>query len=585
MYRRQSIRLLGALACVLAFGVSSAAAGPGPKALGLAAPTNSSAPTVTGTTIAGNTLSASAGTWDGNALSYGFQWFRCDTTGAACSPIGGETSSSHLLKTAEVGATLRVTVQATNKNGTATATSAPTAVIAAAVVASTPPPATTSAAPANTAPPTISGLDVSGQTLTAANGSWSGSPTSYAYEWRRCDSLGSNCTAVLSATAATYALSSSDVGATLRVNVQASNSTGSATATSAATVVVTAPPAPTPTPTPTTASGTFGVATGGTLPYFSSTAMATALDGYQAMGAGWARVDFHWVTMEPTKGTYDWSHFDAVVDAANARGIKILGVIGFTPGWARPSTCTGSDKCAPANPQDYGNFVKVAVAHYAAKGVHTWELWNEPNLGAFWKPAPNAAQYTAVLKAGYTAAKQSDPSAFVLNGGLGLYGAYWSTSSSTGINPQKFLEQMYANGAHGYFDAVAFHPYVLDNSINPTTNRDSNGWVQMNGTTSELLGPSIRTLMIANGDSSKQIWGTEFGEAVGYRSRTEADQATRLDQAMKGWSSLGSWAGKFFVYSYNPPIETLNGWTSDFGVVRSDGSRRPAWLTFQADVK
>jgi subtilisin family serine protease len=105
----------------------------------------------------------------------------------------------------------------------------------------TPPPA-----PVNTALPAISGTAQAGQTLTASNGSWQNSPTSYAYQWLRCSG---SCTAIGGATAATYLVTSADVGATLEVRVTATNAGGSASATSTPTGTVASAPA---------GSGTFG---------------------------------------------------------------------------------------------------------------------------------------------------------------------------------------------------------------------------------------------------------------------------------------------------------------------------------------
>jgi phosphatidylinositol-3-phosphatase len=99
--------------------------------------------------------------------------------------------------------------------------------------------------PSNTSLPTISGTAQQGQTLTASSGTWSGTqPISYAYQWRRCDSAGGACANVAGATAQTYALTSSDVGSTLRVVVTGSNSAGSSSGTSAQTAVVQAVAAP-----------------------------------------------------------------------------------------------------------------------------------------------------------------------------------------------------------------------------------------------------------------------------------------------------------------------------------------------------
>jgi hypothetical protein len=94
-------------------------------------------------------------------------------------------------------------------------------------------------APANTAPPAISGTAQGGLTLTASTGSWSGTtPMSFAYQWRRCDSAGANCADIAGATGSTYVPVGADTAHTLRVLVTATNGGGSAPATSAQTGLV-----------------------------------------------------------------------------------------------------------------------------------------------------------------------------------------------------------------------------------------------------------------------------------------------------------------------------------------------------------
>jgi hypothetical protein len=107
--------------------------------------------------------------------------------------------------------------------------------------------------PVNTLPPDVSGTPQDGQTLKATTGNWSGTqPIAYAYQWRRCGASGGNCADVPGATAQTYALTTADVGSTLRMAVTATNSAGSASAVSAPTTVVqsqSSPPANTVAPT------------------------------------------------------------------------------------------------------------------------------------------------------------------------------------------------------------------------------------------------------------------------------------------------------------------------------------------------
>ena len=93
--------------------------------------------------------------------------------------------------------------------------------------------------PVNISPPTITGTAQQGQTLTEVHGSWTNFPTSYAYQWLRCNSSGSSCVSISGANAQTYMPVAEDVGHKLRVQETASNFSGPGSpAESAATAVV-----------------------------------------------------------------------------------------------------------------------------------------------------------------------------------------------------------------------------------------------------------------------------------------------------------------------------------------------------------
>ena len=92
---------------------------------------------------------------------------------------------------------------------------------------------------AGLAAPVTTGLMQYGAIAGASTGLWSGVPTSFNYQWYRCDNTGSNCSPITGATSQSYAvLATADIGATLAVAVTASNSLGSASRQSAASNLV-----------------------------------------------------------------------------------------------------------------------------------------------------------------------------------------------------------------------------------------------------------------------------------------------------------------------------------------------------------
>jgi hypothetical protein len=215
--RVAAVTLIAVAAGVLA---ATAAAAP---------PANTVPPSITGTPTVGQTLTASDGTWSNNPTSFAYQWLRCNGGGNNCAEVANGTQKTYTLVGADAGNTMRVRVTGTNADGSNSAQSAQTAPVAA---------ATSTAAPKNTAPPTISGTAKVGQQLTADPGSWSGNPTSFAYQWQRCDADVAICSNIVGATSRTYGIQSVDLGYRLRVMVTARNAKGSATAPSALTSIV-----------------------------------------------------------------------------------------------------------------------------------------------------------------------------------------------------------------------------------------------------------------------------------------------------------------------------------------------------------
>jgi hypothetical protein len=203
--------------------------------------------------------------------------------------------------------------------------------------------------------------------------------------------------------------------------------------------------------------------------------------------------------------------------------------------------------------------VSAVATRYKGK-VADYEIWNEPNYDLFWAPEPDAAQYTALLKVAYTAIKAADPNATVIAASVASAA---ETPGGPVINPVTYLSQMYAAGAAGYFDAIAYHPYLY---TVPFSAGEGHAGVPI--TQAEQL----HALMVANGDGHKKIWATEYGQPSSEFS--EANQAAYIGDFLRTWRTL-DYAGPAFIhtladYPSSDPIQ------ASMGLVRQDWTPKPA---------
>jgi polysaccharide biosynthesis protein PslG len=329
----------------------------------------------------------------------------------------------------------------------------------------------------------------------------------------------------------------------------------------------------------------FGVVDGNLLAE-TSAQIDTELTTAASTGINFIREQLSWNAAEPQAGVYNWTAFDRVVHGVAAHHMQLLVLVDFTPSWARPAGCS-TWTCAPAQPSQFAAFVAAASVRYQGYGVHDWEIWNEPNADYFWQPAPSAASYSAVLSASAASLRAVDPQAVVVSGGLAP-----EPDARGNIDPIAYLKSMCTDGALAVADAVGIHPYSFP--VSPTYLAPWNAWSLMNQTT-----VSERSIMNGCGAGSKQIWATEFGAPTNGPGVTatstnldlaaspthvdESFQALMATQAVQ-YADSQSWFGALFWYSYQDLGTATTTDQNFFGLVRYDGTHKPAFAALQAAI-
>lgn len=291
------------------------------------------------------------------------------------------------------------------------------------------------------------------------------------------------------------------------------------------------------------------------------------------MGVAWVRMDVAWAWIEIERGKLDWNEPDTIVSAAAEHGMQVLATLAYSPAWIAAPTSADPAYASHSRPADmdaYRSFVRLAVDRYASRGVHVWEVWNEPNTGQFWPPGPDPGEYGRLFRIAAEQIRRVDPKATVLIGGL----APQPDPPSVGTTPASYLEQLYLDGAAQLADGVAAHPYSF-----PALPSEEKG--QAPGGFKDL--PALHAVMAEHGDGGKKIWITEFGAPTGTSPQavTEQRQATILLHARRQVGRW-DWAGPLIYY------ELVDGGTDpvdkeqNFGVLRQDLTAKVAALALMS---
>lgn len=216
---RRLLALLAAAAVILGLSLLPTAGAQSP-ASGVGVATKTLAKAAPNELRAGQRLAAPQ--FDKRVMRY--QWLRCGLQGAHCKAIGRATHRVYIVRSADVGHTLRVRAVL---QGNTVAESAPTQQVGRPLPVNTAPPTIAddcaSAAAGCLADPTASGAVVTvGDDLTASPGTWKHA-VRFTYQWLDCDTTGANCVAIAGATTQTYTIQDADAGHTIVLQVTGYN--------------------------------------------------------------------------------------------------------------------------------------------------------------------------------------------------------------------------------------------------------------------------------------------------------------------------------------------------------------------------
>jgi hypothetical protein len=301
------------------------------------------------------------------------------------------------------------------------------------------------------------------------------------------------------------------------------------------------------------------------------------------LGITWVKFQISWKDTEPEQGVRNWGEWDRLILTYHNAGFNILLSVPKAPDWARPSNTDFSQEGPPADPATYAQFVGEMCQRYKG-GVQAVEVWNEQNLAREGGGAPMPAQdYVTLLSAAYQSIKAADSSIIVVSGALTPAGDV----PGAAIDDITYLNSMYAAGLKNVSDAIGAHP----SGYNCPADGD---WQVITNPSATFRGPfdnrhhswcfrgtmeGYREVMVANGDTNKKIWPTEFGWAVSSSPPANYEYAgdnTRQQQAewivsafqqAKAWG----WVGPMFLWNLNYGVTLPGSEQAVFSILTPEG--------------
>ncbi|MDP9386277.1 MAG: glycosyl hydrolase [Actinomycetota bacterium] len=306
----------------------------------------------------------------------------------------------------------------------------------------------------------------------------------------------------------------------------------------------------------------------------------TNLRTMRGIGVGSIRQAFNWRDIETAPGQYDFSLYDELVAKASAQRLKILGVI-FGPPSFRMKKGPGKFTCPPKSNKAFGNYAALLAKRYGSRGtfwrdnptvprnpIRSWQIWNEPNLRPYWCGKPSAKQYVSLLRAAHKALSKADRTSETVTAGL--------PQSKLGISLLKYVDQMYRARGKNAFDTLAIHNYSRNIKEFRKRLRD------------------VRKVMNRRGDRRAKIWVTEIswsdvGPGSPFRVGTKR-QGKLIADALKVVGRERNrlrLRGAMYVFWRDLPPYPPNFrdfWGLHTGLLRADGSRKPAYSSFRKAV-